>query len=157
MTQSPLPEGNYSVITPYKLPPGIPKKVNAGDGFILDSAVKLIGSRPVATFSSRAPLTEADIARINATRCVVAAGANTLKDDFELTPGFDRQTLARIKVPVILMGVGQYGVAEMNRGLSPASAALFGEFLDRFGFVSVRDEASQRYLASAFRGARTRS
>lgn len=144
-----LPEGSYCVITPYLLPPDTPKKVNVGDGFILDSAIKLIGARPVALFSSRARLGDADIERINSTRCVVAAGANTLKDDFELTPGFDSATLERIKVPVILMGVGHYGVAEAARGLLPQSVALFRNLLERFPFLSVRDEASQRYVAAA--------
>jgi hypothetical protein len=144
-----LPEGKYCVITPYLLPPSTPKKVNIGDGFILDSAIKLIGARPVALFSSRARLGDADIENINSTRCVIAAGANTLKDDFELTPGFDLATLARIKVPVILMGVGHYGVAKVTRGFLPQTVALFRNFLERFPFLSVRDEASQRYVASA--------
>jgi len=143
-----LPEAPYSVITPYLVPPG-PKKVNVGDGFILDSATKLLGARPQAAFTSRAPLSDADIERINATRALVAVGANTLKDDFELTPRFDPATLARIKVPVVLMGVGHYGVAEMTRGLTPASQALFRAFLERFPMMSVRCDASRRYVVSA--------
>ncbi|HEX4780047.1 MAG TPA: polysaccharide pyruvyl transferase family protein [Usitatibacter sp.] len=143
-----LPQAPYSVVTPYLVPPG-PKKVNVGDGFILDSATKLLGARPAAAFTSRAPLSDADIERINATRALVAVGANTLKDDFELTPGFDLATLARIKVPVILMGVGHYGVAELTRGLKPDSQALFRAFLERFPMMSVRCDASRRYVLSA--------
>ena len=143
-----LPEAPYSVITPYLVPPG-PKKVNVGDGFILDSATKLLGARPAHAFTSRAPLSDADIERINATRALVAVGANTLKDDFELTPRFDLATLARFKVPVILMGVGHYGVAEVTRGLTPASQALFRAFLERFPWMSVRCDASRRYVVSA--------
>jgi len=143
-----LAEAPFTVITPYLVPPG-PKKVNVGDGFILDSAVRLIGARPVAAFSSRTPLSDQAIERINANRCVVAVGANTLKDDFELTPTFDRGTLERIRVPVVLMGVGHYGVAEVTRGLSRASQDLFRAFLERFAFMSVRCEASRRYVAQA--------
>jgi hypothetical protein len=144
-----LPQLDYTVITPYLIPRGLAKKVNVGDGFILDSAIKLIGGRPVAEFSSRAPLSDEAIDRINASRCVVAVGANTLKDDFELTPGFDMKVLSRIKVPIALMGIGHYGVAEVTRGMMPASVALFQAFLDRFPLVSVRCDASWRYVAAA--------
>ena len=140
-----LPEAPYTVITPYLVPPG-PKKVNVGDGFILDSATKLLGARPMAAFTSRAPLTDADIERINASRVLVAVGANTLKDDFELTPRFDLATLERIKVPVVLMGVGHYGVADVTRGLTAFSQQLFRAFLERFPFMSVRCDASRRYV-----------
>ena len=143
-----LPEAPYSVVTPYLVPPG-PKKVNVGDGFILDSATKLIGAKPVAAFTSRAPLTNADVERINASRMLVAVGANTLKDDFELTPGFDLATLARIQVPVALMGVGHYGIAEATRGLTNASQQLFRAFLERFPLMSVRCDASKRYVLAA--------
>jgi hypothetical protein len=143
-----LPEAPYAVITPYLVPPG-PKKVNVGDGFILDSATRLLGARPAAAFSSRVALSEAAIERINSLTCVVAVGANTLKDDFELAPGFDRATLERIRVPVILMGVGHYGVAEVTRGLTPASQALFRGFLERFPYMSVRCDASLRYVTQA--------
>jgi hypothetical protein len=145
----PLPQANYSVITPYIIPHGMAKKVNVGDGFILDSATKLIGAVPVDAFSNRVPLSDATIERINATRCVVAVGANTLKDNFELAPGFNLATLARIKVPVVLMGVGHYGVAEVTRGLTPSSVALFRAFLDRFPLMSVRCDASRQYVTSA--------
>lgn len=143
-----LAEAPFTVVTPYLVPTG-PKKVNVGDGFILDSATRLIGARPMAAFSSRQPLDEAAIEAINASRMLVAVGANTLKDDFELTPGFQLGTLARIKVPVALMGVGHYGVPEMTRGLTAASTSLFRAFLDRFPYLSVRCDASRRYVLQA--------
>ncbi|MEO5677617.1 MAG: polysaccharide pyruvyl transferase family protein [Usitatibacter sp.] len=143
-----LPEAPFTVVTPYLVAPGA-KKVNVGDGFILDSATRLIGARPVAAFSSRQPLGEAAIEAINASRALVAVGANTLKDEFELTPAFGQETLARIKVPVVLMGVGHYGVAEVTRGLSRASTELFRAFLERFPYMSVRCNASQRYVLEA--------
>jgi len=140
-----LAEAPYTVITPYLVPAG-PKKVNVGDGFILDSATRLIGARPSHAFSSRVVLSDEAIERINASRAVVAVGANTLKDDFELAPGFTLQTLARIRVPVALMGVGHYGIAEVTRGLSAASQSLFRAFLERFPAMSVRCDASRRYV-----------
>jgi Polysaccharide pyruvyl transferase len=143
-----LPEAPYTVITPYLVPPGA-KKVNVGDGFILDSATRLIGARPAHAFSSRVALADDAIERINASRAVVAVGANTLKDDFELTPGFTLETLERIRVPVVLMGVGHYGIAEATRGLTAASQALFRAFLERFPAMSVRCDASRRYVLQA--------
>jgi hypothetical protein len=139
-------QADYVALTPYLLPGGTAKKVNVGDGFILDSAIRLIGARPQAMLSSRAPLTDADIARINASRCLIAVGANTLKDDFELAPGFDLATLGRLKVPVILMGVGHYGVPEVTQGLTAQSVALMRGMLDRFPYLSVRCDASRRYV-----------
>jgi hypothetical protein len=143
-----LAEAPFAVVTPYLVPAG-PKKVNVGDGFILDSATRLLGARPMAAFSSRIALDDAAIEAINATRVLVAVGANTLKDDFELAPGFNLETLARIKVPVVLMGVGHYGVLEVTRGLTPRSVALLRAFLDRFPFMSVRCDASRRYVLQA--------
>lgn len=143
------PSASYSAITPYLLPAELPKKINVGDGFILDSAVKLIGRSPRHTFSSRAALSDLDIEKINETRFLIAAGANTLKDDFELAPGFSLQTLQRIKVPVILLGVGHYGVPAATQGLMPHSKALFAAFLDRFPYMSVRCDASRRYVLGA--------
>jgi hypothetical protein len=146
---SALPQADYVAVTPYLLPTGTPKKINVGDGFILDSAVKLVGARPHTLISSRTPLTDADIEQINAGRCLLAIGANTLKDDFELAPGFTFDTFARLKVPVILMGVGHYGVAEVTRGLKPDSVKLFRAMLERFPFMSVRCDASREYVLRA--------
>ena len=140
-----LPEAPFTVVTPYLVPPG-PKKVNVGDGFILDSATRLLQARPQSAFSSRVPLSDEAIERINASRCVIAVGANTLKDDFEFAPGFDRATLERIKVPVILMGVGHYGVAEVTRGMNARSVELFRAFVERFPLISVRCDASRAYV-----------
>ncbi|MET1025959.1 MAG: polysaccharide pyruvyl transferase family protein [Dongiaceae bacterium] len=147
--KSGLPPGDYTSISPYLLPATSPKKVNVGDGFILDSCVKLLGAAPKAVFSSRTPLSDADLERINAGRFVIAAGANTLKDDFELTTGFTLATLERIKVPVLLFGIGHYGVEAATRGMTPASRALFDAILERFPYVSVRCDASWQYLAGA--------
>jgi hypothetical protein len=142
-------QGDYTIISPYLLPPGSPKKVNVGDGFIMDSCIKLLGAAPMAVFTSRAPLCDANIEQINAGRCVIAAGANTLKDDFELTPGFNRATLERIKVPIILFGIGHYGVEAVTRGLTHESCNLFEGLLERFPYISVRCDKSQGYLTSS--------
>jgi hypothetical protein len=144
-----LPEAAYTVLTPYVVPAG-PKRVNAGDGFILDSVTKLLGARPQATFSAYAPLDERAIERINASRALVVAGANTLRDDFAPALGFDLALLGRLRVPVILMGLGHCGVAHAARGLTPRSQELVRALLGRFPWMSVRCAASRDYvLASA--------
>ena len=142
-----LPTAPYVVITPYLLPPGTAKRVNHGDGFILDACVRLIGHRPALLLSSRAPLDAGAIAAINRAQCVVLAGANSLKDDFAPAPGFDRLTLARIQVPMVPFGVGHYGVADVTRMLTPAAAEILTELHRRFPYSSVRCDASYRYLA----------
>jgi hypothetical protein len=142
-----LPEKNFVVVTPYLVNPVTAKKVNVGDGFIMDSALKLLGALPTRVLSSRIPLTREDIADINDSQFVLVAGANILKDFFEIIPGFTLSTLDRIKVPVVLCGLGHYGTEEATaHGLDAASKELLEEILSRFPFVSVRCDASREYL-----------
>jgi len=42
----------YTVITPFLVPDNLPKKVNIGDGFIMDSSIKLIQKKPKFKVSS---------------------------------------------------------------------------------------------------------
>lgn len=142
-----IPQKNYVIISPYPLPKGLPKKVNVGDGFIMDSAVRLIGAKPTTIFTSRAPLSDKALSIINESLLVLVAGANTLKDDFEITPGFDQETLRKIKVPIALCGLGHYGVeAQTKHGLNAKSIAVMNEILQRFPYISVRCDASWRYV-----------
>jgi Polysaccharide pyruvyl transferase len=142
-----LPQKNFVVVTPYLVNPATAKKVNVGDGFIMDSALKLIGATPTRIFSSRISLTEDDIAVINASQFVLVAGANTLKDTFEILPRFTLGTLEKIKVPVVLCGLGHYGTEEATRhGFDGASQAIFREIFSRFPYVSVRCDASKKYM-----------
>jgi hypothetical protein len=149
-----VPIAKYSILTPWLLPPGSPKKVNAGDGFIKDSAEKLIGARATHYFSNRSPLRDDDISQINNTSCLVVAGANTLRDDFTLAPEFTLSTLDRITVPVVLLGLGHYGVAGVTRGLNSDAQTLLAAILERFPYMSVRCDRSWEYVvqsASQFR------
>lgn len=139
--------GEYAALTPYLLPLGSPKRVNVGDGFILDACEKLIGKPARECFSLRAPLTAESIDRINATRLLLVAGSNTLRDDFTLAPGCTLETLRAIKVPIALMGLGHYGVAEATRGMQLAGVAQLEEILSRFPYMSVRCDRSRDYVA----------
>jgi hypothetical protein len=137
----------YSAITPYLVPGNLPKKVNIGDGFIMDSSIKLIQKKPKFIFSSRVSLTDKDIEKINTTKSLIVMGANTLKDNYEITPNFNLEVLNKIKVPIILMGIGHYGIESVtSNGLNADSSILVKEINNRFPFISVRCNYSYNYL-----------
>lgn len=137
----------YSVISPYIIPDNINKKVNIGDGFIMDSSIKLIQKKPEFIFSSRALLENKDIEKINTTKSLIVMGSNTLKDNYEITPNFNLEVLNKIKVPVILMGIGHHGVEKKTKnGLDTNSKSLLEEITSRFPFVSARCNFSYDYL-----------
>lgn len=145
-----LPQMNFVVFTPFLVNPATAKKVNVGDGFIMDSALKLLGAAPRQIFSSRVPLTEKDIAAINDSKFALVAGANTLKDSLEVATGLDLQTLRKIKVPIVLCGQGHYGTREATaQGLTQTSKNILQEILSRFPYISVRCDASRAYLVNS--------
>ena len=137
----------YSAITPYLVPNNLLKKVNIGDGFIMDSSIKLIQKKPKFIFSSRVPLTDKDIEKINTTKSLIVMGANTLKDNYEITPNFNLEVLNKIKVPIVLMGIGHYGVESVtSNGLDANSFNLVKEINNRFPYISTRCNFSYDYL-----------
>lgn len=137
----------YSAITPYLVPGNLPKKVNIGDGFIMDSSIKLIEKKPEFVFSSRVSLTDEDIEKINTTKSLIVMGANTLKDNYEITPNFNLRILNKIKTPIILMGIGHYGVESVTSdGLDADSSSLVKEINNRFPYISARCNFSYDYL-----------
>ena len=137
----------YSAITPFLVPDNLPKKVNIGDGFIMDSSIKLIQEKPEFVFSSRVSLTDEDIEKINTTKSLIVMGANTLKDNYEITTNFNLEVLNKIKVPIILMGIGHYGIESVtSNGLDADSSILVKEINNRFPFISVKCNYSYNYL-----------
>lgn len=137
----------YSAITPYLVPNNLLKKVNIGDGFIMDSSIKLIEKKPEFIFSSRVSLTNEDIEKINTTKSLIVMGANTLKDNYEITPNFNLEVLNKIKIPIILMGIGHYGVDSVtSNGLDAESFNLVKEITNRFPYISARCNYSYNYL-----------
>ena len=137
----------YSAITPYLVPNNLLKKVNIGDGFIMDSSIKLIQKKPKFIFSSRVPLTDKDIEKINTTKSLIVMGANTLKDNYEITPNFNLEVLNKIKVPIVLMGIGHYGDESVtSNGLDADSFNLVKEINYRFPYISARCNFSYDYL-----------
>lgn len=140
-------EDNFGIITPYLIPENSSKKVNAGDGFILDACINLLGRSPRKLYSQWSAITDEQVAEINQYKFLLVAGANILKDDLRITPNFSPNLLNKIKIPVVLMGVGHYGHEEATRnGLSQISKDLLRALTDRFPLISVRCESSQEYL-----------
>lgn len=137
---------DYSLLTPYIIPPQKKKAVNAGDGFIYDSAQKLIGKEAKHRFSTWAPLSDEDIEKINGTRLLLVAGANTLRDDYTPCPDFDLDTLEKLRVPVVLCGLGHYGAASVTQGMGRPTIRLLEAMIDRFPLISVRCDSSYEYV-----------
>ena len=138
---------NFCVCTPYIIPDNLNKVMNAGDGFIYDSSIKLIKNNPRFVFSSREKLNEKKIEMINSCKLLVVTGANILKDNLEIITGFDQMTLDKIKVPIALMGIGHYGLEETNKyGFDQNSKLLIKKILDRFPYISVRCNGSFDYM-----------
>jgi len=139
----------YAVLTPYIVPPGLKKRPNAGDGFVLGACEALLGQPAAQRFSAWAPLREAQLERVNQAAFLLVAGTNLLRDRLDLYPALQRATLQRLRVPVVLMGVGLYGRARATRGLTSAATALLEELLERFPLISVRCQSSAAYLRRA--------
>src|SRR3954464_2273473 len=79
---------DYSLITPYLVPPQIRgwKAVNIGDGFILHAITDLLRPHTCRfTFSSREPLSDAAIEQVNSTRMVVLGGDNKLTQKLSIS------------------------------------------------------------------------
>ena len=121
--------------------------MNAGDGFIYDSSIKLIKYNPRFVFSSREELDEKKIEMINSSKLLVVTGANIIKDNFEIITSFNQKTLDKIKVPIVLMGIGHYGVEDTNKyGFDENSKLLTKKILERFPYISVRCNGSYDYM-----------
>lgn len=138
---------NFCVCTPYIIPDYLNKIVNAGDGFIYDSSIKLIKYNPRFVFSSREVLDEKKIEMINSCNLLIVTGANIIKDNFEIITGFDQKTLDKIKIPIALMGIGHYGLEDTNKyGFDESSKLLTRKILERFPYISVRCNGSYDYM-----------
>jgi len=139
----------YTVLTPYLVPRHLAKRTNAGDGFVLGACESLIGSRASAYFSSWEALADEAISQINSSQFLLLAGTNRLKDELVICPDFSLRTLDKIKVPVILMGQGHYGVPSSATGMTANSITMMEALLERFPMMSVRCDASAHYMRTA--------
>ena len=123
------------------------KRVNIGDGFILQSIQKLLQPLKCETvLSSRVPLSDQDIAQLNSTQFVVLAGANQLTDDFSIVPKMTLSRLKSIQVPIIPFGIGIYGEDRKNRAMSLETKDILREIHSRIPYSSWRCSRTTAYL-----------
>jgi hypothetical protein len=140
---------NYSILTPYIVPPEMQarKVVNIGDGFILNSIIKLLSPYKCKyLFTPRKPLSESDIAKINSTKALILAGANQLNDDFTIAPEMNLEHLEKIQVPIVPFGIGIYGVQSRNNAMSEATKKILYAIHQRIKFSSWRCNLTIDYL-----------
>ncbi len=143
---------NYSVLTPFIIPPDLrsSKARNIGDGLIF-RAVKRALAPAKAEFihtTRSAPGAEA-IERINATSALVLAGANQLNDRFSVFPGFTSESLRAIRVPIVPMGIGLHGQAGFNDGMSENTRTILRGLHAKLRYSSWRCPATVRYLVES--------
>lgn len=140
----------YAVLSPYLVPEEMQrkKKVNIGDGFILRRVMSLLEPHECAyTYSTREPLTEEKLEKINTTKALVIAGTNQLSDTFEIASGFDNSNLSKIKVPIVPFAIGVTGHKRLNRIMSDPAKALLREIHGRIRHSSWRCHLTVEYLA----------
>lgn len=140
---------DYSMLTPYLVPQIMRswKAVNIGDGFIAESIKSLLAPHVCRfTFSSREVLSDEAIQQINSTRLLVLAGANQLTDNFTVAPGIDAESLKRIQVPVVPMGIGIHGIADFNRQMSAETRNVLRALHERVPYSSWRCPRTIDYL-----------
>ena len=140
---------SYSILSPYIIPPEVKtlKRGNIGDGFILFSIKKLLEPQICeCLLSTRRPLSSEEIARINATKALILAGANQLNDNFTMLPGMDPQGIKRIKIPIIPFGIGINGIRKFNRKMSDITKDILKIIHEKIQFSSWRCPATVAYL-----------
>jgi hypothetical protein len=140
---------SYSVLSPYRMPAGAgaTKRINYGDGFILEAVIKQLSPHHCDhVFSSRAPLTDDQIARVNSSKALVLAGANQLDDHFSVWPGATLADLEKIHVPIIPFGIGVNGEEGKNDGMSETTRDVLRLIHSRTRYSSWRCPLTMDYL-----------
>lgn len=140
---------NYSILTPYIVPPEMQarKAVNIGDGFILNSIIKLLSPYKCKyLFTPRKKISDWEIAKINSTKALILAGANQLNDDFTIAPEMTLEQLEKIKVPIVPFGIGIYGVQSRNSAMSETTKDILSGIHQRIKFSSWRCDLTLQYL-----------
>ena len=142
----------YSVLSPFVIPPELRrrKRVNVGDGFILDAIQKLLAPhRCEFVLTTRRALTDEETAQVNSTKALILAGANLLSDDFQIARGMDRARMNRIHVPIVPFGIGASGVPQQNREMSASAREVLRAIHERTRFSGWRCVLTLRYLSES--------
>lgn len=119
---------------------------NAGDALIEDAIRRLV----IADKYERVPLlkslTEEDFQAINSSDALIICGTNLYQRVFNCNLTID--TINKIKVPIIPMGIGSSASIGEIPVMSPEGVRAVRALHKRCSFSSVRDEASLRFLHS---------
>lgn len=140
---------NYSIITPFIIPEEFHncKELNIGDGFILNSIRELmVPHKCEYIFSSRIPLTDLQIEKINTTKVLLLGMANQLHDDFTAIKGYSLEKLKRIKIPIIPFGIGIDGDKSHNKKMTENTKEILRYIHSKIEFSSWRCPDTIDYL-----------
>jgi hypothetical protein len=124
---------------------------NAGNLVFLDAAWKLLSAPGVEITADRLAVGPADADRINERYDVyVIALANAFRNSYE--PALSRMTqlLRRLRIPVVVLGVGAQGTVDYDFGaikpIERTVRAFMDAVLDRSPSIGVRGEGTRHYL-----------
>ncbi|KKQ27900.1 MAG: hypothetical protein US42_C0004G0039 [Candidatus Magasanikbacteria bacterium GW2011_GWC2_37_14] len=140
---------NYSVLTPYLIPKELEgyKIQNIGDGFILLAIKNILEPfNALFEFSSRKILVQEDFDKINSTKALIVAGANPLNDEYTISPSLNLESLKKIKVPIIFLGVGYSGLDSLNLKMTNLTKNILLQVHSGIEYSSWRCPITVRYL-----------
>ncbi|NTW27560.1 MAG: polysaccharide pyruvyl transferase family protein [Candidatus Moranbacteria bacterium] len=141
----------YSVLTPFIIPNELKyKKVNLGDGFILNAIKRQIPFSELRyQFSTKRSLTDSEIDLINNGKALIIAGANQLNADYVPWVGFSLESFNKITVPIIPFGVGYGGELHSTGKMSELTKEILLRIHGNIKFSSWRCFNTVKYLNSS--------
>ena len=124
---------------------------NAGNLVFLDAAWKLLSAPGVEITADRLAVGPADADRINERYDVyVIALANAFRNSYEPALARMTQLLRRLRIPVVVLGVGAQGTVDYDFGaikpIERTVRAFMDAVLDRSPSIGVRGEGTRHYL-----------
>jgi hypothetical protein len=109
----------YALISTYPVPRKLSKRVNLGDGFILEATKRALGiDGCVHVKSFWEPLCDFDVTVFNRCDAVFLVAANQLIPDFAISRGTPPEWIERIKIPIIPFGMGLHGEYSETKDLT---------------------------------------
>lgn len=120
---------------------------NAGDHFIEEAVRRLFSpTTQFESYSTRRELGRREIARMNETDAVVVCGTNLYQADWT-APAISKQSLRRIRVRVVPIGVGSSSADAESLAVPPTVADLIRRLHASCELASARDPTTMEFLA----------
>ena len=141
---------NYSLLTPYIIPKTFKRKrVNIGDGLIVDSITYLLKEMKFEhLYSTKIPLSKDDILHLRDINYLIVAGANQINDNYNFINGTTIDDIKKISAQVIFMGVGYSGEPQLNKKMSENTKKILKLLLKDVKFFSCRCFRTVDYLVT---------